>query len=119
MRGIARHVQVGGDSRGPRLVPALSDGRGADRRGGPVQQAARVGPDGLRPDLSQGEHGRRRVRHVGQSQVCFSGATKRSEQKENDRSIDRSIARSEFIIHSAAGILKVMAGSRYVNIRCR
>ena len=71
MRGIARHVQVGGDSRGPRLVPPLSDSRGADRRGGPVQQAARVGPDGVRPDLCQGEHGGRRVRHVGQSKVCL------------------------------------------------
>ena len=80
MRGIARHVQVGGDSRGPRLFAALSDCRGADRRGRPLEQAARVGPDGLRTHLCQGEHGRRRVRHDGQSKVCFSGATEKSEQ---------------------------------------
>ena len=85
MRGIARHVQVGGDSRGPRLVPPLSDGGGADRRGGPVEQAARVGPDGLRPHLCQGEHGRRRVRHVGQSKVCLSGATESNQREQKQR----------------------------------
>ena len=78
MRGIARDVQAGGDRGGPWVLAAVADGGGADRRGGPLEQAARVGPDGLRTHLCQGEHGRRRVRHLGQSKVCLSGATDRS-----------------------------------------
>ena len=92
MRGIARDVQAGGDRGGPGVLAAVADGGGADRRGGPLEQAARVGPDGLRTHLCQGEHGRRRVRHLGQSKVCLSGATDqrkiaviRSESKVKER----------------------------------
>ena len=86
MRGIARDVQAGGDRGGPGVLAAVADGGGADRRGGPLEQAARVGPDGLRTHLCQGEHGRRRVRHLGQSKVCLSGATdQRSVQRANPK----------------------------------
>ena len=88
MRGIARDVQAGGDRGGPWVLAAVADGGGADRRGGPLEQAARVGPDGLRTHLCQGEHGRRRVRHLGQSKVCLSGATEQ-------RSVHRANPKAE------------------------
>ncbi len=85
-RPPARVLQAGGHSGGHGRLAALSNSRGPDRRGGPVQQAAGLGPGGLRAHLRQGKHGRGTDGHHGQSQVCFSfrgwDRKKRQEEKE-------------------------------------